>query len=123
MRLLLICAILLLPLQAFAEDWTTTDGKKYLNVKVVKVEDDAITVVYAEGGALIPMSKLSPTLQKRFSYDPDKAKVAADARAKSDAESAKELQAEIDLAQKMKKDKAIAEGSGTNAAPQAGTAH
>ena len=113
----------LLSMQAFAEDWTTTDGKQYLNVKVVKVEDDAITVVYKEGGALIPMTKLTPALQKRFSYDPDKAKVAADARNKSDAENAKELQAEMDLAQKMKNAKTIAESSTTNAAPKTSAPH
>lgn len=108
----------LLSLQAFAEDWTTTDGKKYIDVKIVKVEDDAVTIVYKEGGALVPMIKLPPALQKKFSYDPDKAKIAADARAKADAESAKQLQAEIELAEKMKKEKAISQASGTNAAPQ-----
>ncbi len=122
-RLLLICALSLLSFQAFAEDLTTTDGKQYLNVKVVKVEDDAITVVYKEGGALIPMTKLPPALQKRFSYDPDKAKVAADARNKSDAENAKELQAEIELAQKMKNAKAISDSSSTNAAPKISAPH
>ena len=113
----------LLSFSAFAEDWTTTDGKQYLNVKVVKVEDDAITVVYKEGGALIPMTKLPPALQKRFSYDPDKAKVAADARSKSDAENAKELQAEIELAQKLKNAKTISESATTNVAPNAAAPH
>ncbi len=112
-----MAVMVLVALPVFAEDWTTTDGKKYEDVRIVKVEDDAITVIYKEGGALIAMTKLPPELQKRFSYDPVKAKAAADARAKADASNAKDLQAEIDLAQKMKKDKAISEASTTNATP------
>jgi hypothetical protein len=92
---------------AFGEDWTTTDGTKYQNVQVVRVEDDAITILYKDGGALVPLFKLPPTLQKKFDYDPAKAKAAAEARAKADVENAKELQAEIDLAEKMKKEQQI----------------
>jgi len=104
---------------AFAEDWTTTDGMKYQNVRVVKVEDDAVTILYKNGGALVPLIKLNSALQERFEYDPVKAKNAADARAKADAESARELQAEMELAAKMKHEQQIkdAEAAGqTNAA-------
>lgn len=92
---------------ALAEDWTTTDGTKYQNVRVIRVEDDAITILYKDGGALIPIMKLPPKLQQKFDYDPVKAKVAADARAKEDAENAKKLQAEIELANKMKQGQAV----------------
>jgi len=78
------------------------DGTKYQTVKVIRVEDDAVTILYKDGGALIPLFKLPPSLQKRFNYNPAKAKVAAEARAKADAENAKELQAEIELAKKLK---------------------
>ena len=91
----------------FAEDWTMMDGTKYQNVQVIRVEDDAITILYRDGGALVPIFKLPPALQKRFDYDPVKAKAAAEARAKADAENAKELQAEIELAKKMKLDQQI----------------
>jgi len=105
---------------ALAEDWTTTDGTKYENVRVVRVEDDAITILYKDGGALIPLLKLPPSLQQKFDYDPVKAKIAADARAKADAENAKQLQAEIEQANKMKQAQAIkdaaARGYSTNAA-------
>jgi len=87
----------------FAEDWTTTDGTSYKDVKVIRVEDDAITILYRDGGALVPIFKLPPALQKRFDYDPVKAKAAAEARAKADAENAKE----IELAKKMKLDQQI----------------
>ena len=98
--LILIASLIAIP--AFAETWTTTDGKTYLDVKVIRVEDDAITVLCKDGGSLIPIFKLSPALQKRFSYDPAKAKIAAEVRAKQDSENAKQLQKEIDLATKQK---------------------
>jgi hypothetical protein len=97
----------LVSLPAWAEDWTTTDGKTYESIKVVKVEDDAVTVLCKDGGALIPLSKLPPTLQKRFSYDPVKAKAAADARAEQEAKNAQQLQAEIDQANKLKQQQAV----------------
>jgi len=102
-RTILIVALATLPLAAWAEDWKTSDGTVYQDVKVIRVEDDAITIMYKDGGALIPLLKLPPPLQQRFSYDPVKAKMAADVRAKADAENARELQAEIELADKMKR--------------------
>ncbi len=111
-------ALVLFSLSARAEDWTTTDGIHYQNVRVIRVEDDAITILYKDGGALVPLHKLPPALQQRFDYDPVKAKIAADARMKADAESARELQAEIELADRLKRAQQIADAnarSGTNA--------
>ncbi len=93
-------------LPAWAEDWTV-DGKTYESIKVVKVEDDAVTVLCKDGGALIPLSKLPPALQKRFSYDPVKAKAAEDARAALEEKNAQQLQAEIDQANKLKQQQAV----------------
>ena len=87
----------------WAEDWTTTDGKVYQNVTVVKSEFDAITILYRDGGALVPLAKLPPDLQKRFNYDPVQAKAAADARAQADAKSAIALRAEIEETKKKRK--------------------
>jgi hypothetical protein len=106
---ILLLVLALLSGAAYAEDWTTTDGMNYKNVRVVRVEDDAITIIYKDGGALVPILKLPPNLQERFSYNPVKAKAAADARAKADAQNAKDLQAEIELAQKMKRQQQIKE--------------
>lgn len=111
--LTLILTLLLTP--AFAEDWTTMDGTTYQDVKVVRVEDDAVTILYKDGGALVPLFKLSTALQKRFDYDPAKAKAAADARAKADAVNAKQLQAEIELTAKLERAKAVKEAQATNA--------
>ena len=84
-----------------AEDWKTTDGKVYQNVTVVKSEPDAVTILYRDGGALVPLANLPADLQKRFNYDPAKAKIAADARAREDAESAHALHVEMALAEKL----------------------
>ena len=107
MRALLILIVALVTTPVMAEDWTTNDGKTYQNVKVVRVEDDAVTIICKDGGALIPIFKLSPTLQKRFSYDPAKAKAAAAARSEEDAKNAKQLQAEIEQANKLKQQQQI----------------
>jgi len=114
-------ALALISTSAFAEDWTTSDGTNYQNVRVIRVEDDAITILYKDGGALIPLFKLSPVLQQRFDYNPIKAKAAAEARAKADVENAKELQAEIELTDKLKREQEIkdAQAKGqTNAPPK-----
>ena len=100
-------ALTLFSTSAFAEDWTTSDGTNYQNVRVIRVEDDAITILYKDGGALIPLFKLSHALQERFDYNPLKAKAAAEARAKADVENAKELQAEIELADKLKREQQV----------------
>lgn len=107
--------------QAFGEDWTTTDGKEYHSVKVVKVEDDAVTIIYQDGGALIPLTKLPPSLQTKYHYDPDKAKAAADARAKAEAANAVALQKEMDLARELKQKQAISDAKRNSAAKTATT--
>jgi hypothetical protein len=101
-----------------AEDWTTNDGMFYPNVRVIRVEDDAITIIYRDGGALVPLVKLPANLQKKFDYDPVKAKVAAEARTKADAENAHLLQLEIEKADQLRKadqiKEALARSGATN---------
>jgi hypothetical protein len=119
--LFLVFAVVLCPVAALAEDWTTTDGTKYQNVRVVRIEDDAVTILYKDGGAMVFLNKLSPALQARFGYDPVKAKAAAEARTKADLQNAKELQAEIDLAEQLKRKQQIADANaknGTNTPPK-----
>jgi hypothetical protein len=90
-----------------AEDWTTTDGKHYDGITVVKVEADAVTIIDGDGGALVPLSKMTPELQKRFGYDPLKAQKAADARATVDAQNEQQLKKEaVATGAKRKKDEA-----------------
>lgn len=85
---------------AFAEDWCVL-GRDYHNVKVGTVDADKVHVTYDGGIGAIPLANLPPDLQKRFNYDPAKAKSAAiaesEARDKAIADSqaeAKERQAE-----------------------------
>jgi hypothetical protein len=63
--------LLLLPLRA--EDWTTTEGQTYHNVQVLSHDNAYVTILHEDGGGRIPLSTLSPALQKRFDYDPAKA--------------------------------------------------
>jgi len=77
-----------------AEDWTTTDGKVYQEVSVIKVAPDAVTILHHDGGALVPLANLPPDIQERFHYDPAKAQAAIDARTALEAENALLLQAE-----------------------------
>jgi hypothetical protein len=87
----------------------------YANVKVIKSEPDAVTILYRDGGALIPLANLPPDLQKRFKYDPAKAKVAAKDRAMTDSQDSKALAAEAEQAKTLQareqaKEKAQAAG-------------
>lgn len=70
-----LCAALLglflMPLRA--EDWTTTDGKTYEEVQVLSHNAAYVTILDKDGGGRIPLSTLSPNLQKRFGYDPVRA--------------------------------------------------
>jgi len=91
-----------------ADDWKTTDGKVYQNVTVIKTEPDAVTIIYQDGGALLPLVKLPPNLQKRFNYDPVKAKAAAEARAQSEAQNTVALQSEMTKTRDQRKNDLIA---------------
>lgn len=112
--ILLAFSLALTSTSALAEDWTTIDGTKYENVKVVRVEADAVTILDKDGGALVFLFKLPPPLQERFKYDPVKAKAAMEARAKADADNAKELQAEIEMADKLRREKQIGDANELN---------
>jgi FKBP-type peptidyl-prolyl cis-trans isomerase len=91
-----VLALIAFSLAARSEDWVTSDGTTYKDVKVLKVDADAVTIIDQDGGALVPLAKLGPVLQKRFGYDPAKAKVAAEERDKADMDNIKALQAEKD---------------------------
>lgn len=98
--LVLLAALAVLPLHA--EDWTTSDGKTYKDVKVIKVEADCVTVLDSDGGARIDLAKLPVAIQKKLNYDPDKAKIASNQRAVSDAQNAKAIEEERNLVEDRK---------------------
>src|SRR5271155_1967408 len=93
---ILLAAIFLIgsSLSLRAEDWKTIDGKVYQNVTVLHCDPDAVTILHKDGGALIPLELLPDDLQKRFHYDPAKAKAAADQRMQQEIADARALRAE-----------------------------
>jgi hypothetical protein len=91
------------------EDWKATDGKVYQDVKVLKVEPDAVTVMDKTGGGLVALATLPPDLQKRFNYDPAKGQEAAAARAASDSQNAQDLAEEANQAEALKQQRIIAD--------------
>jgi len=113
---ILLAAILLIAFAPSiqAEDWKTIDGKVYQNVTVLHCDPDAVTILHKDGGALIPLEMLPDEIQKRFHYDPEKAKAAADERMQQEIDDARALRAEREqLAnlQKAETDEAAANAS------------
>jgi len=94
--LALLLALLAFPV--YAEDWTV-DGKDYHNVTVGEVEADRVHITYDGGLGTVPLADLPPDLQKRFGYDPAKAKSEAGAREKSRLAAAADAQANVASAQ------------------------
>ena len=76
MKTILIFALMLTVIHA--EDWTV-GYKTYKNVTVTKVTDDHVEITFDGGVGSPKLASLPPELQKRFNYDPAKAKAAIDA--------------------------------------------
>lgn len=74
MRSLTVLATLLLVASvANAEDWTTTDGRIYKDIKIEHQDAVSVTISDSDGGAVVPLSILPTELQKQLGYDPEKA--------------------------------------------------
>lgn len=63
----------------YCEDWEI-QGHTVHNVIVTNVEVDRVQITYDGGAGSPDLAMLSPELQKRFNYDPIKAKEAKEAR-------------------------------------------
>jgi len=59
--------------------WTTSQGT-FTWVHILKVEADRVTILHMQGQAVVPMSELSPDLQKQLNYNPAAALAAANQR-------------------------------------------
>ena len=70
--------------------WTTAEGI-YKNVRIVKIEADCVTIIHADGGALVPIAELPADLQKKLNYDPAAATAAAARRRQGDEASQQEM--------------------------------
>jgi len=82
MKLSVLLLLLLSALILRAEDWTTTNGKTYHVVVVVKVLPDSVIISSIEGTAILHFTDLAPAQQKKFGYDP--AAIAAAEQKKKD---------------------------------------
>jgi hypothetical protein len=94
---LVLLGLLVLPLRA--EDWSTTDGKTYKNVQVLSHNAAYVTILHEDGGGRVPLSTLSPDLQKRFGYDAAKAAAVIAATKVADARDKEALAVEKKKAQ------------------------
>ena len=91
MKILPICAALLaLSVLASAEDQkitiTTTDGRKFENVTVSRVEPNGLVLMTDSGIEKVPFTALAFELQKKFGYDPAKASIFQAEQQKADQE-------------------------------------
>jgi hypothetical protein len=102
--------------------WNTTDGKTYNEVKVVKIEADAVTILHSEGGGLITMDRLPDDLQKQFNYDADLAQEAAHARLQMESQDAQALSKERQMEEEKKQAMlaATVQATSVSSQPQAG---
>ncbi len=83
MKTQILIIMLLMSATLLAEDLTTLSGKKYTGVTINRAEADGISISHGGGLAKIPFSDLSPELQKKYNYEPEKAAAYAAAMAKA----------------------------------------
>lgn len=74
-------------------DITTQSGQVYTSCKITRVEPDGITVMYAKGITKIPFADLPDDLQKKYHYDPQKARAYQEDTAKARTNQTLALQA------------------------------
>jgi len=69
-RILLLLAGVAICTGLRAEDIPLTDGTVYKNATILHHDAATVTILYADGGAAVPISRLPADLQKRLNYDP-----------------------------------------------------
>lgn len=76
MKLIIACcaAAFLLPITAFAEDITLTDGTTYHNTKITNQDAATVTIKHSTGIAHVMISLLPKELRDKLHYDPDEAR-------------------------------------------------
>ena len=83
---LFLACVFLCASAARADDITLTDGTVYKNAKILNHDAVNATILYADGGVTVPISKLPKATQTALGYDP------AVANAKLQAEAAERQQ-------------------------------
>jgi hypothetical protein len=75
MKRLIITTLFVAGVALRADDITLTDGRVYKNATIISHTVTSATIETDNGGAIVPLEKLPPDLQKKCGYDPDAAKV------------------------------------------------
>jgi hypothetical protein len=89
-----------------AEDFTTTDGKKFSGVKISRIEPDGIVVVTDSGVVKLPFLRLSEDIRKKYGYDPK----AAERHAENLAKAAREASARHEAFMQQQRESAERQG-------------
>ena len=71
--LILMIAVGITSLNIQAEDWATSDGRIYKDVKIGSHDAANVTILDSDGGTTIPIVNLPTDIQKKLDYDPVKA--------------------------------------------------
>ncbi|PAW76980.1 MAG: hypothetical protein B9S32_12815 [Verrucomicrobia bacterium Tous-C9LFEB] len=81
----------------------TADGLTYNACTVTKVEPDGLTIIYSDGAAKIPFSKLPTDIQQKYNFDPNVAqKYTTEQVARRKAQAQANLEA-LETAERIKK--------------------
>ncbi len=75
---------------------------------------DAVTILHKDGGALVPLELLPDDLQKRFNYDPKKARAAADDRMRQEFQDARAMRQERAQAENQRRTETEEEAAQAN---------
>jgi len=100
---IIIAFLSLFIISAHAEDWTI-NYKTFHNVIVTKFDADHVEIMFDNGAASFKLAILTIDLQKRFNYDPVKAKAIED-QVESDRQ--KQAQVAKDIAKRIIADDSI----------------
>lgn len=101
----------------------TVDGVTYSNVTFGTVTPARVGIIYTGGITSLPLEKLSPELQKRFGYDPQKAEQFRQAEAQQRAIQDQRLAAErarLAAKQQAEQDAQVQQGKCKDAIPTGG---
>ena len=75
-----------------ADDITLNDGTVYKDARVISHSVTSATIETQTGGAIVPMEKLPPDLQKKYGFDPAAAKEASKERETERAKATADLE-------------------------------
>ena len=90
--------VVLCAASCFAMDITTSDGKTYHDVTIMRAEADGLVITHSGGAGKVPFLELPKDIREKYGYDPAKAEAA---RAKAEASKKAAASAWQDMDQRM----------------------